>query len=101
MKEESGLDISWAWSIQIATIVYGKQKINNKHQSQKNKTKHKTHCNPKVAPGVETGHVEVGGDGHPAPLYLSIMSGDRASSLQTDGLRAGLLQVIPMTGHGF
>lgn len=37
MKEEAGLDISWAWSIQIATIVYGKQETNNKHQSQKTK----------------------------------------------------------------
>lgn len=67
----------------------------------KKQNKYKTHCNPKVAPGVETGHVDVGGDGHTAPLYFSMMSGDRASSLQTDGLRAGLLQVIPMTGHGF
>lgn len=45
--------------------------------------------------------MDVCGDGHTAPLYFFIMSGDRASSLQTDGFGDGLLQVIPMTGHDF
>lgn len=61
----------------------------------------KTHWNPEVARGVETGHVDVCGDGHTAPLYFFIMSGDRSSSLQTDGLQGELLQVIPIQGMIF
>lgn len=67
----------------------------------KNKTKPKTYCHPEAAPGVETGHVEVGGNGHIAPVHFTLMSGDRAFSLQICGLQGGFSNSHPLQDTAF